>query len=83
MQRLLTKEGFRPILIDDPGKALAHACATRPSAILLDALMLGMNGWQVLRALKADAELESCPVMMLTIVDDRRTALRSARSNIS
>jgi signal transduction histidine kinase/CheY-like chemotaxis protein len=75
MQRVLMKEGFRPVLADDPRKALAVAHAIRPSVIILDVLMPGTNGWEVLRALKADAELETVPVVMLTIVDDRRTGL--------
>ena len=75
MQRILVKEGFRPVLADDAKKALVVAQALRPSVIILDVLMPGMNGWEVLRALKADAELESVPVVMLTIVDDRRTGL--------
>ena len=33
--------------------------------------MPGMDGWAVLTALKADAELADIPVIMLTIVDDK------------
>ncbi|HUC67830.1 MAG TPA: ATP-binding protein [Stellaceae bacterium] len=75
MQRILVKEGFRPVLADDPRKAMALSRAVKPSALILDVLMPEMNGWEVLRALKADAELEAVPVIMLTIVDDRRTGL--------
>jgi signal transduction histidine kinase/CheY-like chemotaxis protein len=75
MQRMLTKEGFRPVLTDDPRKALGLARSVKPSVIILDVLMSGANGWEVLRSLKADSELEPCPVVMVTIVDDRRTAL--------
>jgi signal transduction histidine kinase/ActR/RegA family two-component response regulator len=75
MRRILTREGFRPVLTDDPRKALSLARSAKPSLIFLDVLMAGANGWEVLRALKADPELEPCPVVMLTIVDDRRTAL--------
>ena len=75
MRRILVREGFRPVLTDDPRKALALAHSAKPSLIFLDVLMAGANGWEVLRALKADTELEACPVVMLTIVDDRRTAL--------
>jgi signal transduction histidine kinase/CheY-like chemotaxis protein len=75
MQRILVKEGFRPVLADDPRKAMALSRAIKPSAVILDVLMPEMNGWEVLRALKADAELEAVPVVMLTIVDDRRTGL--------
>jgi signal transduction histidine kinase/CheY-like chemotaxis protein len=75
MQRILVKEGFRPVLADDPRKAMALSRAIKPSAVILDVLMPEMTGWEVLRALKADAELEAVPVVMLTIVDDRRTGL--------
>ena len=75
MQRILMKERFRPVLADDARKALSLARAVKPSAIILDVLMPATNGWEVLRALKKDAELGAVPVIMLTIVDDRRTAL--------
>jgi signal transduction histidine kinase/ActR/RegA family two-component response regulator len=75
MQRMLTKEGFRPMLADDPRAVLGLAQTAKPSVIILDVLMPGMNGWEILRAIKADRELEGCAVVMLTIVDDRRTAL--------
>jgi signal transduction histidine kinase/CheY-like chemotaxis protein len=75
MQRILMREGFRPVLADDPRKALSVARVLKPSVIILDVLMPDMNGWEVLRAIKADADLDAIPVLMLTIVDDRRTGL--------
>jgi len=75
MQRMLTKEGFRAMLADDPRAVLGLAQSAKPSVIILDVLMPGMNGWEILRAIKADRALEGCAVVMLTIVDDRRTAL--------
>jgi len=35
--------------------------------------MPGMDGWAVLRALQADDELATIPVIMLTVLDDRAT----------
>ena len=75
MQRMLAKEGFRPILVNDSTEALSSARSAKPAAIILDVLMPEVNGWEVLRALKADPELEACPVVMLSIVDDRRSGL--------
>ena len=43
----------------------------RPAVITLDVLMPGMDGWQVLAALKADPALADVPVIMLTMLDDR------------
>lgn len=42
-----------------------------PDVITLDVIMPGMDGWEVLRALKADPELEDIPVILMTITDDQ------------
>jgi CheY-like chemotaxis protein len=42
-----------------------------PDVITLDVIMPGMDGWEVLRALKADPELEAIPVILLTITNDQ------------
>ncbi len=46
--------------------ALQQAQAWRPELILLDAEMPGMNGFEVFRALRADAELADIPVIFVT-----------------
>ena len=42
-----------------------------PALITLDVLMPGIDGWQVLTALKADPDLAEIPVVMVTIVDEK------------
>ena len=44
----------------------------RPDAITLDVMMPGMDGWAVLCALTTDPQLADIPVIMLTIVDDKK-----------
>jgi CheY-like chemotaxis protein len=51
-------------------EALRLARQLRPIAITLDVMMPDMDGWSVLKALKADAALSDIPVIMLTMVDD-------------
>ena len=53
----------------EEGLRLAHKL--QPAAITLDVLMPDMDGWSVLRALKADPVLRDIPVVMLTMVDDK------------
>ena len=51
------------------GLRLAHAL--QPAVITLDVMMPDMDGWAVLRALKADPVLRDVPVVMLTMLDDK------------
>jgi signal transduction histidine kinase/ActR/RegA family two-component response regulator len=46
----------------------------RPSAITLDIIMPGMDGWMCLRQLKKDPELAGIPVIMMSIIEDRNFA---------
>ena len=41
----------------------------------LDVLMPGIDGWSVLRTLKADPETEHIPVIMASIIDEKAKAL--------
>jgi CheY-like chemotaxis protein len=42
-----------------------------PSAVLLDIRMPGIDGWEVLRALKEDPQTAHIPVIVVSIVDER------------
>ncbi len=48
----------------------------RPHAILLDIVMPGADGWQVLNDLKADPATASIPVIFLTIIDKKALGLK-------
>ncbi|MFC1773524.1 response regulator [Pseudomonadota bacterium] len=69
--RFLEKDGFTVVtaLSGEEGLRLAHQL--QPAAITLDVMMPDMDGWSVLRALKADPVLHTVPVVMLTMVDDK------------
>ena len=72
LQRFLGKEGFQVLTADNGADGLALARKVRPDVITLDVLMPGMDGWSVLGALAADPELADIPVIMLTIIDDKK-----------
>ncbi len=54
--------------------AVAKAKTLQPAAITLDILMPGKDGWQVLRELKEDSDTQDIPVIIISILDDRRLA---------
>ena len=72
MQRFLSKVGFHVVTAASGEEGLRLARERRPDAITLDVMMPGMDGWSVLSTLMADADLSGIPVIMLTIVDDKR-----------
>jgi len=47
----------------------------KPSAVLLDIRLPGMDGWELLTALKADTETAAIPVIVMSIVDERSRGL--------
>jgi PAS domain S-box-containing protein len=71
IERFLRKDGFDVVTADGGAEGLQLAHAVKPVAITLDVLMPDMDGWSVLRALKADPELRNIPVLMLTMLDDK------------
>ena len=69
--RLLSKEGFLVEIADNGESGMDKALELKPDVIVLDVLMPGMDGWDVLTRLKNNPETASIPVVMLTMVDDR------------
>ncbi|MDB5537260.1 MAG: response regulator [Devosia sp.] len=81
-ERLLLKEGYVPIGTDAPQSALQIARTVRPTAILLDILMPGFDGWDVLAALKSDPATAAIPVFMISIASERRRALAAGADGV-
>ncbi len=71
----LGKEGYRVTHARTGAEVLALARAHRPVAITLDVVMPLKDGWSVLSALKADADLRDIPVVVMTVLKDRGMAM--------
>ena len=63
---LLASDGHRVLVASSGEDGLAMVRAVRPDLILVDYHMPGMNGLEVVRRLKADAETQRIPVVSLT-----------------
>lgn len=67
MRNLLREYGFDTLTADSGQKALEVLKQNhRPDLVLLDRNMPGMNGDEVLRAMRGDGGLGDVPVVMLT-----------------
>lgn len=73
-ERLFVKEGFSPISTDEPQMVLQIARTVKPVAIMLDILMPGLNGWDVLGTLKSDPATASIPVIIISVLDEPQSA---------
>jgi len=69
--RTLQEAGVRVVTACEGQEALKLARTLHPVAITLDVLMPGMDGWEVLRELKADPATQDIPVIMVTMTNDR------------
>ena len=75
LARMLVGEGYEVKSTDSGQDAFDLAREWKPTAITLDVLMPQMDGWAVLRELKADPQLADVPVIILSIVGDQNRAL--------
>lgn len=73
----LALAGHEVVEAADGSEGLKQAAAMRPDVILLDVLMPGMSGWEVLEQLRADEATKSIPVVMLTALNSEDDQIRA------
>jgi two-component system sensor histidine kinase/response regulator len=76
----LQGEGFKVVTASSGPEALEKIPVEQPDLVILDIMMPGMSGFEVLEKLKADGATARIPVIMLTGLSERgkiREALAS------
>jgi signal transduction histidine kinase/CheY-like chemotaxis protein len=71
MKRQLLKEGYKVVIAPNGKEGIRLARDLNPDVITLDILMPEMDGWSVLRTLKADPKVSNIPVIMASILDEK------------
>jgi CheY-like chemotaxis protein len=74
LTRALSRAGFEVVVAHDGPSGLAKAREIAPIAILLDVMLPGLDGWRVLRELRADPKTARIPVIVETVLDERHFA---------
>jgi CheY-like chemotaxis protein len=79
LARLLQMIGHNGVCVDTGAQALRSVFDSPPDLVVLDVMMPGMTGLDVLRALRSDPRLHSLPVLIYTAAEEpsfREEALR-------
>jgi len=72
--RYLSRRGYRVVEIPDPQAALARIAAAQPDAVVLDVMMGGVDGWEILQRLRAYPSLRDVPVAICSVLDEAELA---------
>ncbi|MCK6684838.1 MAG: response regulator [Thermoanaerobaculia bacterium] len=62
---------FIPFRARNAEEAITLAHALTPAAITLDLVLPGLDGWEILKALKSDPVTRDIPVIIISVVDNR------------
>jgi tubulin-specific chaperone A len=76
MQDFARERGFKCIIAEDGESGLHFADYHKPSAIMLDIGLPGIDGWTVLERLKNNSDLRHIPVHFMSAADSSLAALR-------
>ncbi|OPX84112.1 MAG: Alkaline phosphatase synthesis transcriptional regulatory protein PhoP [Pelotomaculum sp. PtaB.Bin104] len=70
LKHILSKEGYQVISATNGRDAIRLAAEKEPDLIILDIMLPEMNGYDVLRALKANRQIALIPVIMLSALGE-------------
>jgi adenylate cyclase len=76
LSRRLGRQGHTILTAGDGRQALEQMRQESFDLVLLDIMMPGMNGYEVLERLKADKDLRHIPVIMISALDDLDSVVR-------
>ena len=81
MSAYLAGHGVRVVRARDGKEGLDAVRRFRPVATVLDILLPGIDGWEVLEKLRADRETQALPVIIASIVDERTRGLAAGATD--
>ena len=81
-RHLETSDEFYLVAVTRADDAIQQADAQRPDCILLDVMMPGRDGWELLARLKGYPETSSIPVVISSILRERDLARALGASEV-
>ena len=78
----LTQQGYRIALAKSAEEGLRRAAELRPAAVVLDIILPGMNGWDMLSQLKDHADTRDIPVVIVSMTDEAQRGFALGASQV-
>lgn len=80
---ILSRDGWAVSVVADGALALAEVARMRPDLVILDSMLPGMSGLEILTALRADPTNAALPILMLTAKGQLRDREAAERAGVS
>lgn len=74
LQRYLTDGIYTVVPVTNTEEGLVHIQHIQPDAIILDVMMPGMDGWELLQRLRTKTETQHIPVIICSVINDPELA---------
>lgn len=74
----LRREGYRVLTASEAAEGLAVVLSERPDIVLLDVMMPGITGWEMLERMRQDDATRQIPVIMVTVLAEPRFVEKAA-----
>jgi DNA-binding response OmpR family regulator len=76
---MLQRQGYQVVHLSDGRAAIRHveSAATPPDLVLLDVMLPYVDGFEIVRQIRARAEWTFVPVLMLTAKNTERDSVRA------
>jgi CheY-like chemotaxis protein/signal transduction histidine kinase len=68
--------GYKSVIVNEGTNAVQAIKDARPDAVILDIMLPGKDGWQILKELKNDADTAGIPVHLMSAGDATETRVR-------
>ena len=75
----LTEEGYEALTTIDGEEGMVQIKEKKPDLVLLDLILPGIDGFEVLSRMKADPDLEKIPVVILSNLGQREEVERGLK----
>jgi diguanylate cyclase (GGDEF)-like protein len=80
LRTVLTSGGYELRVVEDPARLESELAAFRPDLVLMDVLLPGVSGYDLVRSLRQDERHATLPVIVLTTQGELDARIEAARA---